>query len=69
MEVSEVLKQSEGKLGMTEVNKLLYLERCIKESLRLFPSVPSIARVLNEDLQLSMKFINGLYYYLFIKGL
>lgn len=30
-----------------------YLERCIKESLRLFPSVPTVARHLMEDLQLS----------------
>ncbi|XP_051172445.1 uncharacterized protein LOC127288825 [Leptopilina boulardi] len=55
-EVCEVMKQSGGKLGMTEVNKLQYLERCIKESLRIYPSVPSIARVIHEDLKLK----NGL---------
>lgn len=55
-EVCEVMKQCDGKLKITDVNKLLYLERCVKESLRLYPSVPGIARVLHENLQLK----NGL---------
>lgn len=30
---------------------MTYLERCLKECLRLYPSVPFIARTLNEDVQ------------------
>lgn len=49
----EVLKKSGGKLGMTEIQELYYLERCIKESMRLYPPVPTIFRYIAEDLQLS----------------
>ncbi|CAI5450996.1 unnamed protein product [Caenorhabditis angaria] len=35
-----------------DVKKLVYLEKCVKEALRLFPSVPLIARKLTEDLVL-----------------
>lgn len=34
-----------------------YLERCIKESLRLYPPVPVISRLLTKDLQLSINSI------------
>ncbi|CAB3396826.1 unnamed protein product [Caenorhabditis bovis] len=33
-----------------DVKQMVYLEKCIKEALRLFPSVPIIARKLTEDL-------------------
>lgn len=36
---------------MKELNDMKYLECCIKEALRLFPSVPMMARQLNEDVQ------------------
>lgn len=29
-----------------------YLERCIKEGLRLYPAVPKVGRILNDDVQL-----------------
>ncbi|CAL2044435.1 unnamed protein product [Caenorhabditis brenneri] len=35
-----------------DIKQLVYLEKCIKEALRLFPSVPLIARKLTEDLAL-----------------
>lgn len=38
---------------MAAVQRMNYLEQCIKETLRLYPSVPFIARKVNEDLQLS----------------
>ncbi|CAI2353480.1 unnamed protein product [Caenorhabditis sp. 36 PRJEB53466] len=34
---------------MEDIKKCTYLEKCIKESLRMFPSVPLIARRLSED--------------------
>lgn len=52
-EVKVVLKENEGKLNMSTLQDLLYLERCIKESLRLYPSVPRIARKTEKELKLS----------------
>ena len=51
-EVNEVLSNS-NKLGITELQRLHYVERCIKEALRLYPSVPFISRNIHQDLQLS----------------
>ncbi|XP_051172501.1 cytochrome P450 4C1-like [Leptopilina boulardi] len=51
-EVCQIFKESCGKIEMKEINRFSYLDRCIKEALRLFPGVPGIARVLHEDLQL-----------------
>ncbi|KAJ8683826.1 hypothetical protein QAD02_019618 [Eretmocerus hayati] len=51
-EVREVMSRSDNKLGMAELQELEYLERCVKESLRLFPPVATIMRHTPEDLQL-----------------
>lgn len=51
---AEILEQIDvdQKLTMRELSKLSYLELVIKESLRLFPSVPYFGRrLVNEDLQ------------------
>lgn len=39
---------------MKELAELKYLECCIKEALRLFPSVPMMARQLIEDVRIGM---------------
>ena len=36
----------------SDIKQLKYLECCIKEALRLFPSVPGIARLVSEDFKL-----------------
>nr|NP_001165933.1 cytochrome P450 4AB22 precursor [Nasonia vitripennis] len=51
-EVTEILDRSEGNMGMAQIQEFNYLERCIKESLRLFPPVATMARTITEDLQL-----------------
>ncbi|KYN33648.1 Cytochrome P450 4C1 [Trachymyrmex septentrionalis] len=50
-EISAIIEANGGKLTMSALNNMPYLERCLKESLRLYPSVPFISRVLSKDLQ------------------
>lgn len=51
-EIDDMLNSCNGKIGINELQQLPYLERCIKESLRLYPSVPFISRHINDDLPL-----------------
>ena len=39
---------------MKQISELQYLDRVIKENLRLNPSVPGIGRKLTEDIELGM---------------
>lgn len=41
--------------SMKELGEMKYLECCIKEALRLYPSVPLIARHLKEDVKIGNK--------------
>ncbi|XP_059541621.1 cytochrome P450 4V2-like isoform X2 [Myotis daubentonii] len=48
-ELDEVFGNSDRPVTLEDLRKLKYLECVIKETLRIFPSVPIIARELNED--------------------
>ncbi|XP_058800775.1 cytochrome P450 4C1-like [Phymastichus coffea] len=51
-EVNQVLSESSGAISVTTIQRLNYLDRCVKESLRLYPSVPFISRIITHDMQL-----------------
>ncbi|EFN83961.1 Cytochrome P450 9e2, partial [Harpegnathos saltator] len=48
-EINEVMQENNGKLTMNALQNLPYLERCLKESLRLYPSVNFISRICITD--------------------
>ncbi|XP_036143835.1 cytochrome P450 4C1 [Monomorium pharaonis] len=51
-EVDTIMKENQGNLTIKSLQDLRYLERCIKEALRLYPSVYLISRVNLEEIQL-----------------
>ncbi|XP_046827046.1 cytochrome P450 4C1-like [Vespa crabro] len=51
-EVNTIMQQNDCKLTIQMLQEFSYLERCLKESLRLYPSVHFIARYISHDLQL-----------------
>jgi len=53
IEVDNVMQENGGKLNMRSLQNLSYLERCIKEALRLYPSVFVVSRNPVEDIKLS----------------
>lgn len=52
-ELRDVFADKEEPASLQHLNKLHYLELVIKETLRLFPSVPLIGRTSTEDIHLS----------------
>ncbi|XP_022915872.2 cytochrome P450 4C1-like [Onthophagus taurus] len=48
-ELKSVLQGKTAPASISDLNKLSYLECCVKEALRLYPSVPVIGRKLTED--------------------
>ncbi|KYM83461.1 Cytochrome P450 4C1 [Atta colombica] len=51
-EVDIAMQENEDKLIVKFLNQLLYLEKCIKEALRLQNIVPLISRICGEDVKL-----------------
>jgi cytochrome P450 len=51
-EMNQIFGDSDREVTFQDTLEMKYLERCIMESLRLYPPVPVIARELQEDLKL-----------------
>ncbi|XP_026328887.1 cytochrome P450 4c3-like isoform X2 [Hyposmocoma kahamanoa] len=56
-ELCDVFGDSDRPLVKEDISKLKYLERVVKESLRLYPPVPFIARKVLKDIKLSSGYV------------
>lgn len=51
-ELKTLLPDRYADITVEHVNQMPYTEQCIKETLRLFPTVPVIGRTINQDIKL-----------------
>ncbi|KAJ8978053.1 hypothetical protein NQ317_015234 [Molorchus minor] len=58
-EIKEILGETPRPISIGEINKLVYLEMCIKDVLRLFPIAPYILRTTLEDYPLGRDNLQG----------
>jgi cytochrome P450 len=56
-ELQDIFQGSDRPPTVEDLHEMKYLECCIREGLRLYPSVPYIARLLKEDTVLSNVFV------------
>jgi cytochrome P450 len=54
-ELQCVFKGSDRPPSMKDLTDMKYLERVIKESLRIYPSVPFFSRLLTEDIEIGIQ--------------
>jgi len=66
-EVNTIMQENGGKFTIKSLKDLSYLDRCIKESLRLYPSGYFISRVTGEDVKLRTHLTNLLLLYTLFK--
>lgn len=51
-EIDSIFNGTDRPATLADLNEMKYLERVIKESMRIFPPVPVLGRILSEDVQL-----------------
>ena len=56
-ELDEIFGNSDRTANMQDLKMMRNIEMCIKEALRLYPSVPLFARTLGEDVKVGKKFV------------
>jgi len=66
-EINIVMQENGRKFTTKSLKDLSYLNRCIKESLRLYPSAFLISRVIEEDVKLRTHLTNLLLLYTLFK--
>jgi hypothetical protein len=60
-ELSGVFDNSERDCTQEDIPNLKYLECCIKETLRMYPSVPAFERTVQEDVQIGNNYFSLFY--------